>query len=63
MQLSENQLLLLRRKKGELNLTTKDLSANLGLSILTTRKAIFGQGEMKRKTVYKINDWLIKQCL
>ena len=35
MKLSDNQLLLLRRKKGELNLTTKALAETLGLNAET----------------------------
>lgn len=63
MKLSDNQLLLLRRKKGELNLTTKALAETLGLNFFTVRKAIKGTNEMKGQTINRINDWLIKQCL
>lgn len=64
MKLTENQFLLLRRKKGELNMTVSDLSAELGISRGTLSKIINKKDhEIKPKTVNKINNWLIKESL
>lgn len=64
MMLTKDQLLLLRRKKGELNLTLSELSHQIGISRTTGRKIVMGKvSNFHNKTIEKVNDWLIKQNL
>lgn len=62
MYLSSEQLLSLRRLKGEMNINTKELSTLIGIHRHTATKALTGHS-LKPQTVNKINDWLLKQYL
>ena len=63
MQLSEKQLLALKRKRGEKNLTINELAKELGISRFTTSKIL--KHGLKEKitptTAKKVNDWLIDE--
>ena len=64
MRLTSNQILLLRRKKGERNLSTTALANEIGITRKTIGKIVNGKAvNVQNKTVRKVNDWLIKQSL
>lgn len=64
MRLTSNQILLLRRKKGERNLSTTALANEIGITRKTIGKIVNGKTvNIQNKTARKVNDWLIKQSL
>lgn len=63
MRLTEQQRLLLRRKKGEKNLSIMALANSIGVSRWTIAKVINGNENLKTGTVNKIVNWLIKESL
>ncbi len=60
MKLNNEQLLGLRRLKGEMNITITALSSEIGLSRWTLANALKGKS-LSSKNVKIINDWLLKQ--
>ncbi|MBX9012413.1 hypothetical protein HCG60_05145 [Ligilactobacillus murinus] len=60
MKLNNEQLLGLRRLKGEMNITITALSNEIGLSRWTLANALKGKS-LSSKNVKIINDWLLKQ--
>lgn len=63
MRLSKNQLLALKRKKGERSLKIYDLANEIGISRFTISR-ILNNGvkeNITSTTAQKINNWLIKQ--
>ncbi|MCH3912032.1 MAG: helix-turn-helix transcriptional regulator [Limosilactobacillus oris] len=62
MYLSENQVIAIKRKRGELNISVLGLSRQLGLSRWTLDN-IFKRGHRKvtPATYRKLSDWLIDE--
>ncbi len=63
MELTQDQLLALRRFRGELNYSVADLSKVTGVSRWTLYKVLKGHTNVQATTAKKINDWLLKQYL
>ena len=62
MQLSQKQVLALKRKKGERNLTIDRLASEIGVSRFTISRIITNTKQnLTRTTVEKVNDWLIDE--
>lgn len=62
MQLSQKQVLALKRKKGERNLTIDQLASEIGVSRFTISRIITNSKQnLTRTTVKKVNDWLIDE--
>ena len=62
MKLTEQQVLALRRKRGELNYSTTDLEKITGVNRWTLNDIIkHGHRNVNKKTFKGINDWLIDQ--
>ena len=62
MQLSQKQVLALKRKKGERNLTIDRLASEIGVSRFTISRIITNSKQkLTRTTVKKVNDWLIDE--
>ncbi len=62
MQLSQKQVLALKRKKGERNLTIDRLASEIGVSRFTISRIITNsKRNLTRTTVKKVNDWLIDE--
>lgn len=62
MELTPDQLLSLRRFKGEMNITITDLANEIGISRFPLSRALKGQS-ITSNNAKKIDDWLIKQYL
>jgi len=63
MQLTPEQFKLLRRKRGELNLSLTALANEIGVTRRTMTKIINHNTPIKTQTAKKINDWIIKQYM
>lgn len=62
MKLNNNQVLKLKRKKGELNLSIKELSEEVGVSRWTITKILKNKdANIHPSTADKIKNWLIDQ--
>lgn len=62
MNLNPNQILALKRKRGELNLTVTALARETGVSRWTLDKIFKGEKTNIHKSTFdKLNDWLINQ--
>ena len=62
MQLTQKQVLALKRKKGERNLTIDRLANEIGVSRFTISRIITNSKQnLTRTTVKKVNDWLIDE--
>ena len=62
MQLSQKQVLALKRKKGERNLNIDRLASEIGVSRFTISRIITNSKQnLTRTTVKKVNDWLIDE--
>lgn len=62
MQLTEKQVLALKRKKGERNLTIEHLAKEIGVSRFTIGRIIANSHQnLTSTTVTKINNWLIDE--
>lgn len=62
MELTPEQLKLLRRRKDELNITILALSKEIGMGRISLSNALKGQS-INKKNATKINNWLIEQSL
>ncbi|GAB9259121.1 helix-turn-helix domain-containing protein [Ligilactobacillus animalis] len=63
MQLTPEQFKLLRRKRGELNLSLTALADEIGVTRPTMTKIINHNTPIKPQTAKKVNDWIIKQYM
>ncbi len=63
MQLTEDQFKVLKRKRGELNLTLTALADEIGVTRRTMTKIINHNTPIKPQTAKKVNDWIIKQYM
>lgn len=62
MQLSSKQILALKRKRGERNLTIEELANEVGTSRYTISRILHNSSQnLTSTTVKKINDWIIDQ--
>jgi len=62
MKLSFQQLIALKRKRGERNLTIYELANEIGVSRFTISRIINSDCQnLTSSTVKKVNDWLIDQ--
>lgn len=62
MKLSSQQLIALKRKRGEKNLTIYELANEIGVSRFTISRIINNDCQnVTSTTVKKVNDWLIDQ--
>ena len=60
MQLSSKQVLALKRKRGERNLTIDELANEVGTSRFTISRILHNSSQnLTSTTVKKINDWII----
>ncbi|MFJ6956960.1 MAG: MarR family transcriptional regulator [Ligilactobacillus animalis] len=62
MQLTHEQLLGLRRIKGERNITITELAEEMEISRFALSRALKNQG-IRPANVKIINDWLLKQYI
>lgn len=64
MELSQNQILVLKRKKGERNLTINALAKEIGVSRWTVSRIINGtKTNFNSPVVKKVNNWLIDEMV
>lgn len=63
MQLTEKQILALKRKKGERSLTIHNLASEIGVSRFTISRIIKNGSDenITSTTGKKVNDWLIDE--
>lgn len=62
MQLSKQQILALKRKRGERNLTIDELADEVGTSRFTISRILHNDYQnLASTTVKKVNDWIIDQ--
>ena len=61
MKLTEKQILALKRKRGEENLSIKELAKQVGVSRWTISRIIKSQPNLSSTTIEKVKDWLIDQ--
>ena len=61
MKLTEKQLHLLRRRKGELNISINTLAGLVGISRWTMAKIINFNANVRPTTASKVNEWLLEQ--
>lgn len=61
MKLTEKQLHLLRRRKGELNISINTLAGLVGISRWTMAKIINFNANVRPMTASKVNGWLLDQ--
>lgn len=60
--LSNNLVLALKRKRGELNINVMQLSVDTGISRWTLDKILSGQRtQVRLETINKLSEWLYKQ--
>lgn len=64
MLLTEKQILGIKRKRGELDYSDKELAVQTGVSVWTLNKILkHKQRNVNRTTYSKLNDWLIDQYI
>ena len=62
MKLTTKQILALKRKRGERNLTIDELANEVGTSRFTISRIIHNNSQnLTSTTVKKVNDWIIDQ--
>lgn len=62
MKLSSSQILALKRKRGELNISVLEMSRETGVSRWTLDKIFKGEKtNIYKSTFDKLNNWLINQ--
>lgn len=62
MKLSSKQILALKRKRGERNLTIDELANEVGTSRYTISRILHNSSQnLTSTTAKKINDWIIDQ--
>ena len=62
MRLSSKQILALKRKRGERNLTIDELANEVGTSRFTISRIHHNNSQnLTSTTVKKVNDWIIDQ--
>lgn len=62
LKLSSKQILALKRKRGERNLTIDELANEVGTSRFTISRILHNDSQnLTSTTVKKVNDWIIDQ--
>ena len=62
MKLTTKQILALKRKRGERNLTIDELANEVGISRFTVSRILHNDSQnLTSTTVKKVNDWIIVQ--
>ncbi|HJF19101.1 MAG TPA: helix-turn-helix domain-containing protein [Enterococcus columbae] len=62
MKLTTKQILALKRKRGERNLTIDELANEVGTSRFTISRILHNNSQnLTSTTVKKVNDWIIDQ--
>lgn len=62
LQLTKQQVLALKRKRGERNLTIDELADEVGASRFTISRILHNDSQnLTSTTVKKVNDWIIDQ--
>lgn len=62
MKLTTKQILALKRKRGERNLTIDELANEVGTSRFTISRILHNDSQnLTSTTVKKVNDWIIDQ--
>lgn len=62
MRLSRQQLVALKRKRGERNLSIAELAKEIGVSRFTISRIINNSGQnLTSTTAKKVNDWIINE--
>lgn len=63
MQLTKKQVIALKRKRGERNLSTGELAQEIGVSYYTMHRIINGgtSRNLTSTTARKVNNWIIDQ--
>ncbi|WP_300126018.1 helix-turn-helix domain-containing protein [uncultured Streptococcus sp.] len=62
MKLTTKQILALKRKRGERNLTIDELANEVGISRFTVSRILHNDSQnLTSTTVKKVNDWIIDQ--
>lgn len=64
MKLTTKQILALKRKRGEKNLTIDELANEVGTSRFTISRILHNDSQnLTSTTVKKVNDWIIDQYI
>ena len=63
MQLTEDQLKALIRKRGDLYYSVFEISNATGVCLWTLDKILKGHTNVQEATAKKVNDWIIKQYM
>lgn len=62
LKLTTKQILALKRKRGERNLTIDELANEVGISRFTVSRILHNDSQnLTSTTVKKVNDWIIDQ--
>ena len=62
LKLSSQQVIALKRKRGERNLTIDELANEVGISRFTVSRILHNSSQnLTSNTVKKVNDWIIDQ--
>ncbi|OXC27864.1 hypothetical protein AYP85_08530 [Lactobacillus crispatus] len=62
LKLSSQQVIALKRKRGERNLTIDELANEVGISRFTVSRILHNDSQnLTSTTVKKVNDWIIDQ--
>lgn len=62
MKLTTKQILALKRKRGERNLTIDELANEVGISRFTVSRILHNDSQnLTSTTVKKVNNWIIDQ--
>lgn len=64
MLLNEKQVLGIKRKRGELDYSNKELAVQTGVSVWTLNKILnHKQRQVTSITFFKLNNWLLDQYI
>lgn len=63
MKLTKQQVLALKRKRGEKNLNYSELAKQIGVSRWTISRIINNEPNLTSTTVVKVKDWLIDEYI
>lgn len=62
LKLTDKQVIALKRKRGEKNLTINDLANQIGVSRFTVSRILHNDSQnLTSTTVKKVNDWIIDE--
>ncbi len=61
MEITQQQLIALKRKQGEMGITKEALAKEIGISRRTLYNIWLGRRNVHSTTFKKLNDWIIDQ--